>query len=140
MLTMPSFWINVPVGVLTIALILITVKPKKVNSGKSTMEKLRSFDWIGTVLFVSAIVCLLLALQWGGTQYPWDSGRIIALLVLSGVLFSSFVISQYVQGNKASVPGRIVYQRSMVCGILYLLTLSGALEIMAYFVSVFRSR
>lgn len=100
------------------------------------MQKLQTFDWIGTVLFVSAMVCLLLALQWGGGQYQWQSGRIIALLVLFGALLAAFVTSQYLQGNKASVPGRIICQRSMICGAIYLLTLSGALEMMAYFVGV----
>ncbi|KAE9366550.1 MFS general substrate transporter [Stipitochalara longipes BDJ] len=130
------FWINVPIGVVTIVLIIISCKNRKLDGDKSTMEKIRAFDWIGTVLFVSAIVCLLLALQWGGGQYRWQSGRIIALLALFGILFATFITSQYLQGNKASIPGRIVCQRSMICGGIYLLTLSGALEMMAYFLSI----
>jgi hypothetical protein len=37
-------------------------------------------------------VSLLLALQWGGSKYAWDNGRIIALFVLFGILITAFGI------------------------------------------------
>jgi hypothetical protein len=35
-----------------------------------------------------------MAINFGGSQYAWDSGRIIALFILSGVLFTGFGIQQ----------------------------------------------
>jgi hypothetical protein len=35
-------------------------------------------------------VSLLLALQWGGSKYAWDNGRIIALFVFR-ILITAFV-------------------------------------------------
>ena len=65
---------------------------------KATLrENIRQLDPIGTAVFLPAIVCLLLALQWGGTTYNWANARIIALLVLSGLLFHI--------GGQASPPG-----------------------------------
>ncbi len=121
---------------MTTVLILSSFTDRKVDNDKTILQKLQTFDWIGTIFFVSAIVCLLLALQWGSGQYQWQNGRIIAWLVFFGALLAAFVTSQYLQGNKASVPGRIICQRSMICGAIYLPTLSGALEMMAYFVGV----
>jgi len=40
--------------------------------------RLAQLDFFGTAAFVPGIVCLLLALQWGGFDYPWRSARIIA--------------------------------------------------------------
>lgn len=30
-------------------------------------------DYIGSVLILSCVTCLLLALQWGGNDYAWSS-------------------------------------------------------------------
>lgn len=38
-------------------------------------ERAKQFDPIGTMLFVPSIVCLLLALQWGGSKYHWADGE-----------------------------------------------------------------
>jgi hypothetical protein len=123
---------------MTIALIVVSYKDRKkrtdLKSSSSFWAKMRGFDWVGNLLFISCNICLLLALQWGGGQYSWDDSHIIALLTLFGVLFAAFVASQYLQGDTASVPGRIIGQRSMICGAVYIICLSGALEQLAYFV------
>lgn len=33
-------------------------------------EKLKQIDVIGTIFLIPSVVCLLLALQWGGQTYP----------------------------------------------------------------------
>ncbi|KAJ7130999.1 hypothetical protein C8R44DRAFT_871546 [Mycena epipterygia] len=45
------------------------------------VKRIEQFDPWGTLVFIPAIICLLLSLQWGGSQYSWGNGRIIALLV-----------------------------------------------------------
>ena len=60
------------------------------------------FDPIGTILFVPAIVCLLLALQWGGTTYDWSSGRIIALIVVFATCLVLFCMVQWWIGDRAT--------------------------------------
>ena len=61
-----------------------------------------SLDPIGTLTFVPSIVCLLIALQWGGTTYAWSDGRIIALLTVFCILLVGFVISQLWLGEIAT--------------------------------------
>ncbi|CAK7204767.1 hypothetical protein SEUCBS139899_007527 [Sporothrix eucalyptigena] len=80
---------------------------------KTLWEKMRPFDPIGSAIFMPAIICLLLALQWGGTTYAWKSGRIIALFVLFGVLITIFIVVQYFQQDDATVPPRIIKKRSV---------------------------
>ena len=66
------------------------------------IRRFLKFDPIGTALFVPAIVCLLLALQWGGTTYPWSSGRVVALLVVFALCIVAFAAVQWWLGDDAT--------------------------------------
>jgi len=81
--------------------------------------KIAQLDILGNTLFIASIICLLLALQWGGVTYPWDSGRVIALFVLFGVLLIAFVVVQIFKGETATGnPTQIVQSKvfSMLTG------------------------
>ena len=106
----------VPLGAVTAVGILfflhISSPPKQIAEG-SIIAKLAQFDPLGTALFVPSIICLLLALQWGGTTYPWSDGRIIALFVLFGVLLIAFVAVQIWMGESATgnlMPSKLLKQ------------------------------
>lgn len=78
------FDINLPLGGITAVGLLTLLKlPPKEKTQKAPMDIFLELDPIGTVIFVPVIVCLLLALQWGGVTYDWSNGCIIALFVIS---------------------------------------------------------
>lgn len=94
----------VPLGAFTAAGLLLFLKfdgPKK-RERLSLGRQILRFDPIGTTIFIPAIVCLLLALQWGGTTYPWNDGRVIALFVLFGILLIAFIGVQIWLGEEAT--------------------------------------
>lgn len=124
---------------MTAVVLLFLLKPPKQDKRESIgfMATFMELDPIGTILFVPGIVCLLLALQWGGTQYPWSSGRIIALFVIFGLLIIGFVAVQIWKGDHGStVPPRIASQRSVASGAYYGLCLSAAFFILVYFLPI----
>jgi MFS family permease len=82
------------------------------------------------------MVCLLLALQWGGQQYPWSDGRIIALLTLFGVLLIIFICIQLWQQESATVPPRIAKNRTIAAGAFYSFTLGSAFMMIVYYLSI----
>lgn len=60
--------------------------------GKSKLKQLQSLDWIGIALFSTGLSVFLIALNWGGSVYPWKSAHVlgaffagIATLVLFGI-------------------------------------------------------
>lgn len=55
---------------------------------------IREFDIVGSIIIIGAIVSLIMAIQFGGTLYAWNSGTTIALFVVAGVLFIAFGIQQ----------------------------------------------
>jgi len=63
---------------------------------RSTLSfKLKKIDYLGLTLFLASCTCIILALVWGGSAYPWNSGRIIALLVVGIVLLGLFLITEW---------------------------------------------
>ena len=95
----------------------------KIPDGKRQLplkEKLKYLDFLGTILFVGAICCLLLALQWGGETEPWNSSKIIGLFVGSGLLLFLFCYTQWKRGETAIIPLRVLRQRSLLSGALFL--------------------
>ncbi|EGD85348.1 hypothetical protein H112_06250 [Trichophyton rubrum D6] len=132
------FYINLPIGAVTILSILIFLKhPKqKLDNNQTWKARLLKLDPIGTAFFMPSIICLLLALQWGGTKYPWNNGRIIALFVVFAVLISGFIYFQIRGGDSATVPPRILKKRSIASGAFFLFTIGSAFFIMVYYLPI----
>src|SRR3954468_13513211 len=79
-----AFYVNVPVGILVIALATFTMP--------STRSGLRPvIDYLGIVFVSLGAAGLTLALSWGGTEYAWSSATIIGLLLGSLLCLAIFV-------------------------------------------------
>ena len=119
--SLKRFYIALPFGGLTLAMIVFSFKPPQSSEhdDKTLKEKLMEFDYLGMFLFFPCVTCLLLALQWGGTVHPWNSGRVIALLVVFGVLAVAFVGVQIWKGDKAALPPRLMKTRNVAFACLY---------------------
>lgn len=80
-------------------------------------------DLPGFVLFASSAIQLLLALQYGGNQFAWNSSQVIGLFCGASATFLIFVLWDYRQGEKAMIPfsmirQRIVWSSSLSYGLL----------------------
>lgn len=132
------FYINLPIGAVVIAGIAIffTSPPRKDETSIGFQARAKQFDPIGTVLFIPCIVCLLLALQWGGSKYPWSDGKIIALFVVFGILALAFGADQVWQQENATVPPRILKKRSILAAAWFSSCLGGAFFVLIYYVPI----
>lgn len=64
------FLINLPIGGVAMVLIFVILKlPARQVEALSWREKLLRLDPLGNLFFIPSIICLLLALEWGGTTY-----------------------------------------------------------------------
>ncbi|KAJ9615146.1 hypothetical protein H2200_001220 [Cladophialophora chaetospira] len=112
------FYINLPLGGVSVVVIFFALRSKSSNtSSKSTLswkQKLAYFDILGTSTLIPAVICLILALQWGGTTYSWSNFRIPLLFTFSFLLTALFAYIQLRQpGQNATLPPRILKQRTM---------------------------
>ncbi|EGD94048.1 major facilitator superfamily transporter [Trichophyton tonsurans CBS 112818] len=126
------FYINLPIGGVTMAVLLFLLNVRSKKESASWQAQVNRLDPIGSVLFLPSATCFLLALQLGGTSYPWNNGRIIALFVVSGVLMIAFVAVQIWRQEDATVPPRIFCQRSIASGTAFSAFVGGGLISMLY--------
>jgi EmrB/QacA subfamily drug resistance transporter len=80
------FFINIPLGIIIIGLFIAffpNIRPDNVK---------RKIDYAGVVALMLTVVPAMLALSWGGTEYPWLSPVIIGMFVFAAAMGVSFVL------------------------------------------------
>ncbi|KAG8863135.1 hypothetical protein FRB96_009317 [Tulasnella sp. 330] len=112
------FYVNLPFGAVTIASIMIFIKPEHsiapADNGMTWFQKTLSLDWIGTALCLGMVTSLLLPLQWGGVTKPWNSPVVIVLFVVFAILFCSFIAWEDRMGPRANLPLVLFNCRSQI--------------------------
>lgn len=108
-------------------MILLWNPPPQNHESATFLTHVKRLDPVGMLFFLPSIVSLLLALQWGGSTYAWDSGRIIALFVVFGVLILAYAAVQILMPNTATIPPKIITQRSVFFGALFTFFIAGAM-------------
>ncbi|KAI1264235.1 MFS general substrate transporter [Xylariaceae sp. FL1019] len=128
------FYINLPIGAVAALCLMLILKPSRPPHGRATIwQQFVRLDPLGTFFLVPSVVSLLLALQWGGSTYTWDSWRIILLLVLFGVLFIAFGIVQAQMPQTATVPVRVITRRSIFAAAVFMFALAGSFLMGLYY-------
>ncbi|GAA6053549.1 hypothetical protein JCM3770_005189 [Rhodotorula araucariae] len=122
------FYINLPIGAITVVAIVFILDaqpppPMREEVALWTERKFARYtfsrwrpprsslgfrifalDWVGTILMIGIITCLVLALQWGGEKYAWSDGPVVACFVVFAVLIPVFIAFEW----KLAGPSRIL--------------------------------
>ncbi|CAI7658272.1 unnamed protein product [Penicillium discolor] len=122
-----AFYINLFIGAVCAPFYLFLIPNKDPRPGASIKERAVELDYPGIVLQCGALTALIMAINLGGVTYPWNSGRIIAMFVVSGVLFIALGIQQVwtigVILSRRIIP--VQFFRSKTVLILFAATASG---------------
>jgi MFS family permease len=132
------FWINLPVGGVSIIL-LVLLTPRctpPVKKSATWKGKLFQLDPFGFILIATSLVCLLLAIQFGGKEYSWSSGVVIALFVICGVFTIIFILFQIRRGEEGTVPPQIISQRSILFGTVASLGIGSVLVLFSFYLPI----
>jgi len=132
------FWINLPVGGVSMVLLaLLTPKCRPPVKRAATWKgKILDLDPLGFILIAPCLICLLLAIQFGGKQYSWRSGVVVALFVLAGVFGIAFTVSQIWRGENGTMPPRILLQRSILSGAIASIGIGSVLVLFAFYLPI----
>lgn len=104
-------------------------KPQKA----SAREKLLQLDLAGSKLILGAMICLLLALQWGGMTKSWNSAEVIATLVGFVVIILVSTANEIWMGERALLIPRLLRQRTFGLASAYILFNGDGFYILVYY-------
>ncbi|RJE22001.1 efflux pump [Aspergillus sclerotialis] len=129
------FYINLPFGAVSIVAVFFLMKAPPAHQRRLPFkERLDQLDPIGLLLFIPCIVCLILALQWGGVVYSWSNARIIVLWVVFGITLIIWIAVQAWKKDNATVPPRAFFQRSILASFSFAITVASSMIILVYYV------
>lgn len=134
-----AFWIMIPFAAFIILAFWILVQglPQPEKAGKGARTWIGEIDFVGVLLFMPATVCLVLALQWAGTTYAWQSPHIIALLILTVVLGVAFLYSEYRRDDNSMLPLHLLRQRNVLLAAFSQFFSSATLFVFGFYLPVY---
>ncbi|MEY2192793.1 MDR family MFS transporter [Neobacillus sp. BF23-41] len=123
------FYVNVPIGIVSIYLIVRYYH-------ESLQHSKQRVDWLGAITLVISVVSLMFALELGGKEYAWDSTPIIALFAGFFVFFVAFFIAE-IKAAEPILPlwlfKRRLFATSQILSFLY----GGTFIILTVFIPIF---
>lgn len=122
-----AFWVNLPVAGPTFVLLFLFLD---VHNPKTRLsDGLKAIDWFGSVAIVGVTVMLLLGLSFGGEAFPWDSPKVICLIVAGCVLCIFFVFGEKKLAKYPVMPPSLFDHRSKIA-CLVIAHLHGAVRLL----------
>jgi len=133
------FYINLPIGGAAAALIVVFFQtPKMARPQQAPLrEKILQMDPLGTFILMAALVCLILALQWGGTTKSWNSADVIGVIVGFVLLLALFVADQIWMGDRALIVPRLIRRRTLGFLTVFQTFNSGAFLLLLYYLPIY---
>ncbi|KAK3168518.1 hypothetical protein OEA41_004966 [Lepraria neglecta] len=133
------FYVNLPIGGASASVILFffqapaASKPVKAD----WKEKLLQMDPLGTLTIMAAVICYILALQWGGTTKAWNSSPVVGTLVGFVVFLIAFGLVEWKMGDRAVLQGKFLKQRAILVNLVYNFFFAGAFFAMLYYLPIY---
>src|SRR5438876_1396144 len=103
------FYINLPVGVVSLVLILSTLKESRAENASAFS------DWLGTSTLVGFLGLLMLGLFLGGSTFAWSSWAEVSLFAGCALLFLGFVVAER-RAHEPVLPPRLFRIRNVSAG------------------------
>lgn len=136
---MIGFYINLPIGGLVAILLLSihlpdTSKTRDISILQTVWTKL---DPIGFALFAPSTIQLLLALEYGGNKYAWNSATVIGLFCGAGGTFIVFLLWEYFKGDDAMVPLSMMTHRGVWSSCLVAFFFFSMMQLVIYYLPIY---
>lgn len=123
------------------ALIFVPLPKYSLRRAETTVKTLASLfhdlDIVGFLLFSPAVIMFLLALEWGGSTYLWDSAIVIGLFCGSAGNIALFLAWEYNKGLSAMIPFELIRKRAIFCSCLTLFFLYANSLITSYYLAIY---
>ncbi|GII53832.1 hypothetical protein Pth03_22210 [Planotetraspora thailandica] len=105
------FWINLPVGVVSLIVTSMALKIPLV-------KRSHRIDYLGASLIVAGVSCLLLYLDWAGSEFGWTAAGSLALLA-GFVAFAALFVFVELRAHEPIIPMRLFRNAIFTVGNAY---------------------
>ncbi|KAJ3389281.1 hypothetical protein HDU84_008919 [Entophlyctis sp. JEL0112] len=129
------FYINLPLGALTVATVVIFLKFPLPDGTFS--EKVKRIDFFGTAALFVTILVIVTPLQLGGSVWSWNAPQAIALLVLFPLLFGLFGLVELKIAKEAIVPASLFCNSSVPALLVVAFSVGASFFSAVYYISLF---
>ncbi|KAL4942070.1 hypothetical protein BDV06DRAFT_222489 [Aspergillus oleicola] len=116
------FRLNLPLTALTTLAVFFFMPLRRVQGDWKV--KLKAVDFVGAGLALAGTTVLLLGLNWGGGEYPWDSAHVISTLVVGFFVCVAFVLWQW-RGAKYPLMPVHIFRSRIVNGACLTMFING---------------
>ncbi|RMJ08106.1 hypothetical protein CDV36_012291 [Fusarium kuroshium] len=129
------FYMNLPIGAVASVFLLFFLKVSKQKHESVPISKhITRLDPLGTFFFVPSMICLILALQWGGSTYSWSNWRLILLFIVFGLTAVAFAVVQVMMPDTATIPVKVIKQRTMLACAWAMFFIGGTMMLAVYYI------
>ncbi|KAN0106594.1 MFS general substrate transporter [Hyaloscypha variabilis] len=133
------FYINLPAGAfVAVFLFFIRIPSHSKSSEKVTFLSItKSLDVLGFVLFAPAAIMFLLALEWGGNVYRWDSSTVIGLFCGAFGTIVVFFVWESRVGDEAMIPLSMITKRIIASSCLAMLFSAACMIVTSFYMAIY---
>ncbi|KAL4932333.1 putative MFS drug transporter [Aspergillus undulatus] len=103
------FRLNLPLTAITTLAVFFFMPLRRVTGDWKI--KLKAIDFVGASLALAGTAVLLLGLNWGGGEYPWNSAHVIVTLIVGFAVCVAFVLWQWKGARYPLMPMHIFKSR-----------------------------
>ena len=89
-----AFYINLVIGAIFTPGFLFVLPSINLQRGTAIRLRLKQMGWLGITIFEAAMTCFIMAINFDGVTYAWNSAREIVLWIMAGLLFVTFALTQ----------------------------------------------
>lgn len=133
------FWINLPVGGVACAFVIFFFStPDHGKPVRATLrEKMLQMDFGGTFLLLGAVICFLLAMQWGGITKAWSSSDVIGTIVGAGFIVAVFVLVEIWLKERATLNMRLLTTKPITLLMLQQICICSSFFVLLYYLPIY---
>jgi hypothetical protein len=130
---------SLPIGAISAVVTMFVVKipDDAKKSQQSLWTRIKQLDLIGSAILIAAVVCILLAMQWGGSAYHWYNPRIVGLMGGFTCLSVIFILTQIRLGERATLPPRLITQRTVAASLCFMFLFSACYFVLTFFLPLY---
>ena len=114
-----AFWVNLPCSFAAFIVLFFSMPAQPQTVGA---DRRKTMDWIGAVAIIGVTIMILLSLDFGGVVSPWDSPKVLSLLIGGFVLLAFFVFWEARGASNPLMPSHLLDRTSKVSALLVCFT------------------